>query len=51
MLLYVAPKLLGPQSRPLFDLPLLEDLQQAKTFSIIESKQIEQDLRLRLRPV
>ncbi len=51
LLLYVAPKLLGPQSRPLFDLPLLDDLQQAKSFSIIESKQIGPDLRLRLRPV
>ena len=49
--MHVAPKLLGPQSRPLFDLPLIEDLQQAKSFSLIESKQIEQDLRLRLRPV
>jgi diaminohydroxyphosphoribosylaminopyrimidine deaminase/5-amino-6-(5-phosphoribosylamino)uracil reductase len=51
LLLYVAPKLLGPQSRPLFDLPLLDDLQQATSFSIVESTQIGADLRLRLRPV
>src|SRR5262249_9749123 len=51
LLLYVAPKLLGPQSRPLFDLPLLESLQQAMSFSIVESKQTGPDLRLRLRPV
>jgi diaminohydroxyphosphoribosylaminopyrimidine deaminase/5-amino-6-(5-phosphoribosylamino)uracil reductase len=51
LLLYVAPKLLGPQGRPLFDLPLLDDLQQARSFTILESKQVGPDLRLRMRPV
>ena len=49
LLLYMAPKLLGPQARPLFDLPLLEDLQQAPRFRIIEQTLIGDDLRLRLR--
>jgi diaminohydroxyphosphoribosylaminopyrimidine deaminase / 5-amino-6-(5-phosphoribosylamino)uracil reductase len=50
LLLYMAPKLLGPQARPLFDLPLLEDLQQAARLRIIEQTLIGEDLRLRLRP-
>jgi diaminohydroxyphosphoribosylaminopyrimidine deaminase/5-amino-6-(5-phosphoribosylamino)uracil reductase len=50
LLLYIAPKLLGPQARPLFDLPLLEDLQQARQFSIIDQRMTGADLRLRLRP-
>ncbi len=49
LLLYMAPKLLGPQARPLFDLPLLEDLQQARELQIIEQTLIGADLRLRLR--
>lgn len=49
LLLYMAPKLLGPQARPLFDLPLLEDLQQARAFRIIDQTLIGEDLRLRLR--
>ena len=50
LLLYIAPKLLGPQARPLFDLPPLVDLQQAPRFRMIEQRQIGEDLRLRLRP-
>jgi diaminohydroxyphosphoribosylaminopyrimidine deaminase/5-amino-6-(5-phosphoribosylamino)uracil reductase len=50
LLIYMAPKLLGPQGRPLFELPLLEDLQQAASFDIIESRQVGSDLRLRMRP-
>jgi diaminohydroxyphosphoribosylaminopyrimidine deaminase/5-amino-6-(5-phosphoribosylamino)uracil reductase len=50
LLLYMAPKLLGPQARPLFNLPLLEDLQQARRFRIIEQLLIGDDLRVRLRP-
>ncbi len=33
------------------DLPLLEDLQQAKSFAILDSQQVGSDLRLRMRPV
>jgi diaminohydroxyphosphoribosylaminopyrimidine deaminase/5-amino-6-(5-phosphoribosylamino)uracil reductase len=50
LLLYIAPKLLGPQARPLFELPPLVDLQQAQRFRMIEQRQIGEDLRLRLRP-
>jgi diaminohydroxyphosphoribosylaminopyrimidine deaminase/5-amino-6-(5-phosphoribosylamino)uracil reductase len=50
LLIYMAPKLLGPQGRPLFDLPPLDDLQQAESFAIIESTQIGTDLRIRMRP-
>jgi diaminohydroxyphosphoribosylaminopyrimidine deaminase/5-amino-6-(5-phosphoribosylamino)uracil reductase len=49
LLLYMAPKLLGPQARPLFNLPLLEDLQHARRFRIIEQLLIGDDLRIRLR--
>jgi diaminohydroxyphosphoribosylaminopyrimidine deaminase/5-amino-6-(5-phosphoribosylamino)uracil reductase len=49
LLLYVAPKLLGPQARALFDLPPLDDLQRALHFRIMESTLIGEDLRLRLR--
>ena len=50
LLIYIAPKLLGPQGRPLFELPLLEDLQQASSFDILDSQQVGTDLRLRMRP-
>jgi diaminohydroxyphosphoribosylaminopyrimidine deaminase/5-amino-6-(5-phosphoribosylamino)uracil reductase len=50
LLLYMAPKLLGPQARPLFELPLLEDLQRATLFRIIDQQLVGGDLRLRLRP-
>jgi diaminohydroxyphosphoribosylaminopyrimidine deaminase/5-amino-6-(5-phosphoribosylamino)uracil reductase len=50
LLLYIAPRLLGPQARPLFELPPLEDLQQAQHFGIIDQRMIGTDLRLRLRP-
>jgi diaminohydroxyphosphoribosylaminopyrimidine deaminase/5-amino-6-(5-phosphoribosylamino)uracil reductase len=42
--------LLGPQGRPLFELPQLEDLQKAEAFQILETQQIGPDLRLRMRP-
>ena len=50
LLIYVAPQLLGPQARPLFDLPLLENLSGAWRFEIVETRQLGEDLRLRLRP-
>lgn len=50
LLLYIAPKLLGPQARPLFDLPLLEDLQKAPTYRFFEQQLVGEDLRVRLRP-
>jgi diaminohydroxyphosphoribosylaminopyrimidine deaminase/5-amino-6-(5-phosphoribosylamino)uracil reductase len=51
LLIYIAPKLLGPQGRPLFELPQLEDLQQAESFEILQTQQVGPDLRLRMRPL
>jgi diaminohydroxyphosphoribosylaminopyrimidine deaminase/5-amino-6-(5-phosphoribosylamino)uracil reductase len=50
LLIYIAPKLLGPQGRPLFDLPLLENLPEAQQFEIVETAALGNDLRLHLRP-
>jgi diaminohydroxyphosphoribosylaminopyrimidine deaminase/5-amino-6-(5-phosphoribosylamino)uracil reductase len=49
-LLYVAPKLLGRDSRPLVVLPRISKLQDAPAFELRESTQIGPDLRLRLVP-
>ncbi|HEY4213838.1 MAG TPA: bifunctional diaminohydroxyphosphoribosylaminopyrimidine deaminase/5-amino-6-(5-phosphoribosylamino)uracil reductase RibD [Steroidobacteraceae bacterium] len=50
MLLYVAPKLLGPQGFPLVEIPQLEMLEDAPGFVIYETAQVGDDLRIRLRP-
>jgi diaminohydroxyphosphoribosylaminopyrimidine deaminase / 5-amino-6-(5-phosphoribosylamino)uracil reductase len=50
ILLYVAPKLLGPQGLPLVDLPEIGDLQDALGFTVAGVQKLEDDLRLRLRP-
>lgn len=50
LLLYVAPKMLGPQGLPLVDLPELGDLQDALGFTVAGVQRLEDDLRLRLRP-
>ena len=50
LLLYVAPKLLGPQARPLLDLPELRELDRAPGFTFVDVTRIGEDLRLRLRP-
>jgi diaminohydroxyphosphoribosylaminopyrimidine deaminase/5-amino-6-(5-phosphoribosylamino)uracil reductase len=50
LLLYVAPTLLGPQAKPLVDLPALTDLGAAPRFSIVEEARVGDDLRLLLRP-
>jgi diaminohydroxyphosphoribosylaminopyrimidine deaminase/5-amino-6-(5-phosphoribosylamino)uracil reductase len=49
LLIYAAPVLLGPQGRPLADLPRIEALEDAPRFEIIESVSIGPDLRVRLR--
>jgi len=51
LLLYIAPILVGPQGRPLVELPQLADLQAAPRLELIESCQIGPDLRMRLRTV
>ena len=50
LLLYVAPILLGPQARPLVDLPLLTELGASPRYRIVDTRNIGSDLRLRLRP-
>lgn len=50
LLLYAAPILLGPQGRPLVELPQIETLAEARRFEIIETAAVGADLRLRLRP-
>jgi diaminohydroxyphosphoribosylaminopyrimidine deaminase/5-amino-6-(5-phosphoribosylamino)uracil reductase len=49
LLLYVAPKLLGPKALPLVDLPPLGDLGDAPAFELIELRDLGGDARLRLR--
>ena len=50
LLLYVAPKLLGPSAQPLLAFPELEALEAAPAFAIAEVAQVGDDLRLRLKP-
>ena len=50
LLLYVAPRLLGPGGRPLVALPEPRALEAAPSFSLIDTLQLGEDLRLRLRP-
>lgn len=50
LLLYVGPRLLGPDGRSLVTLPKLAGLAAAPTFAFFEMQQLGEDLRLRLRP-
>jgi diaminohydroxyphosphoribosylaminopyrimidine deaminase/5-amino-6-(5-phosphoribosylamino)uracil reductase len=50
LLLYIAPVLLGPQARPLLQLPELTELAQGRRFSMMDTCAVGADLRLRLRP-
>jgi diaminohydroxyphosphoribosylaminopyrimidine deaminase/5-amino-6-(5-phosphoribosylamino)uracil reductase len=50
LILYIAPKLLGPQARPLVEMGELQSLQDAPGFIVVDSRQIGEDVRLRLRP-
>jgi diaminohydroxyphosphoribosylaminopyrimidine deaminase/5-amino-6-(5-phosphoribosylamino)uracil reductase len=50
LLLYIAPKLLGPQARPLVAMDELRQLQDAPGFTVVETRQIGEDVRLRMRP-
>ncbi|MCB1625369.1 MAG: bifunctional diaminohydroxyphosphoribosylaminopyrimidine deaminase/5-amino-6-(5-phosphoribosylamino)uracil reductase RibD [Pseudomonadales bacterium] len=49
-LLYVAPKLLGSNAQPLAVMPPLDTLADARSFEVIETASVGDDLRLRLRP-
>jgi diaminohydroxyphosphoribosylaminopyrimidine deaminase / 5-amino-6-(5-phosphoribosylamino)uracil reductase len=50
LLLYVAPRFLGDEARPLLELPAPAFLSEARSFALIEIRQLGDDLRLRLRP-
>ncbi|MGB6488128.1 MAG: bifunctional diaminohydroxyphosphoribosylaminopyrimidine deaminase/5-amino-6-(5-phosphoribosylamino)uracil reductase RibD [Steroidobacteraceae bacterium] len=49
LLLYMAPKLLGSNARPLADLAEVQQLRDARRLAIVETRQIGEDLRIRLR--
>jgi diaminohydroxyphosphoribosylaminopyrimidine deaminase/5-amino-6-(5-phosphoribosylamino)uracil reductase len=51
LIIYVAPKLLGPQARALIEMDELRNLHEAPHFTVVESRQIGKDIRLRLRPL
>ena len=49
LLLYVAPRLFGPKARPLAEIAEVAELKDALRLAIIETRQLGEDLRLRLR--
>jgi diaminohydroxyphosphoribosylaminopyrimidine deaminase / 5-amino-6-(5-phosphoribosylamino)uracil reductase len=51
LLLYVAPKLLGPSGRELIAMPELAALADAPALVLLDTQRVGDDLRLRLRPV
>lgn len=50
LIIYMAPKLLGPQARPLVEIGDLRNLQDTLNFVVVDTRQIGEDVRLRLRP-
>jgi diaminohydroxyphosphoribosylaminopyrimidine deaminase/5-amino-6-(5-phosphoribosylamino)uracil reductase len=50
LLLYVSPRVLGHDARPLLGMPEPASLNEALAFDLIEACQLGEDLRLRLRP-
>jgi diaminohydroxyphosphoribosylaminopyrimidine deaminase/5-amino-6-(5-phosphoribosylamino)uracil reductase len=50
LILYIAPKLLGPQARPLVEVGELQRLQDASGFAVVDIRQTGDDVCLRLRP-
>lgn len=50
LLLYVAPKVLGPRGRPLLDVPEPGSLQDALGFALLEARPVGDDLRMLMRP-
>ncbi len=50
LLVYMAPRLLGPDARALLTLPALASLSAAPAFTFTETQLLGADLRLRLRP-
>jgi diaminohydroxyphosphoribosylaminopyrimidine deaminase/5-amino-6-(5-phosphoribosylamino)uracil reductase len=50
LIVYVAPKLLGPQARPLVQMSELGNLHDAPGFLVLDTRQIGDDIRLHARP-
>jgi diaminohydroxyphosphoribosylaminopyrimidine deaminase/5-amino-6-(5-phosphoribosylamino)uracil reductase len=50
LLLYVAPKLLGPTARALLEIPAPRELKEASALRVFDTLPVGEDLRLRLRP-
>ncbi|MBI3771370.1 MAG: bifunctional diaminohydroxyphosphoribosylaminopyrimidine deaminase/5-amino-6-(5-phosphoribosylamino)uracil reductase RibD [Gammaproteobacteria bacterium] len=51
IILYMAPHLLGQTARPLFHLPVIEQMTQRVALEILDVRMVGQDLRLTARPV
>ncbi len=51
LVVYMAPHILGDAARGLFQLPLLEDMQQRMSLEIKDVRQIGTDIRLTLQPL
>jgi diaminohydroxyphosphoribosylaminopyrimidine deaminase / 5-amino-6-(5-phosphoribosylamino)uracil reductase len=49
LVLYIAPKLLGSNARPLADIADVQQLKDARQLTIFDTRQIGEDLRIRLR--
>jgi diaminohydroxyphosphoribosylaminopyrimidine deaminase/5-amino-6-(5-phosphoribosylamino)uracil reductase len=49
LIVYLAPKLLGPDARPMAQLPLLTQLAQAPTFVLVGSERCGDDVKLTYR--
>ena len=49
-ILYLAPKLLGPQAKPLAAFARLTKMSAAPRFELLDSTTVGPDVRLRLRP-
>jgi diaminohydroxyphosphoribosylaminopyrimidine deaminase/5-amino-6-(5-phosphoribosylamino)uracil reductase len=50
LVLYLAPRVLGRNTRGLFDLPRVVELNQGVALELLETKRIGADLRVRARP-
>ena len=50
LIVYLAPKVLGPDARPMLQLPALQDLAHSPRFRLKRSEQIGDDLKLTLSP-
>ena len=50
LIVYVAPKLMGSDGKALMDLHGIQTMADTPTFEVIETQQLERDVRLRLLP-